>query len=405
MEKDIEFLQKLLACLENVRLAAVQNDPQAIQNYVNESTDGAFHHLLQRDDSFWAKLFQFPARTDTVYECTALGGITYFVYKDTSADCFIFLGPMMTRPFSPADTKKTIERLRIPQNILPHLLDFCARLPLIPVHTVYRMSDLIVQFLTKKESAFKVVQIDTMAELNDYWNNSLQFPDEDIAQMRQTERRYEYSTSLTEAVKQGNLSLALYLMGSYTPAAANPARNPNPLRNAQNYCIVMNTQLRHALEGSGIHPTRIDALSNEIGMQIERLNSLSQIPEFTSRVIRQYCRLVQDHRYPGLRSVTHLAVSYIKDHLSENLTVKETAEALSINANYLSSLFHADMGMTFIDFVNRERANQAAALLKHTKLQIQQIAALVGYNNTSYFARQFKRTFGKTPHDYRHNIA
>jgi len=219
--------------------------------------------------------------------------------------------------------------------------------------------------------------------------------------MRQTEKRYEYSISLTEAVKQGNLSLALHLMGSYTPDASNPARNPNPLRNAQNYCIVMNTQLRHALEGSGIHPTRIDALSNEVGMQIERLHSLSQIPDFTSNVILQYCHLVQEHSYPGLRSVTHLAVSYIKDHLSENITVKDTANALSVNANYLSSIFHADLGVTFIDFVNRERAKQASALLKHTNLQIQQIAALVGYNNTSYFARQFKRVFNQSPQAYR----
>lgn len=401
MEKELIFLQNLLASLNNIRLNAVTNDPQSLHAFINESTDGTFRYLMQRDDTFGSRLFQFPARPDTVYECTSLGGITYFVYKDLPKDRFLFLGPLLTRPSSGSDTKKAMERYRIPENMLPHIMDFCAQLPVIPVHTAYRMADLIIQYLTETNMPLKIFQIDTMSEMNDHIGIHLEFPEKEIAEMRLTERRYEYSISLTEAVKQGNLSLALHLMGSYIPEAANPIRNPNPLRNAQNYCIVLNTQLRHALEGSGIHPSRVDSLSNDIGMQIERLTSVSQIPEFTSRVIRQYCYLVQEYTYPGLRPLTHLAVAYIKDHLSENLTVKDTARSLAVNANYLSSLFHTDLGITFIDFVNRERINQAAALLKHTGLQIQQIAALVGYNNTSYFAKQFKRIFGKTPQDYR----
>jgi len=401
LEKKLLFLQKLTDCLGNVKLAFVDDNAQALFAHIDKGTDGLFQHLMQQDESFWSRFPHFPFRTDSIYECVSLGGITYFVYKEASSNRFLFLGPMLTHPFSAGDLKKELESYHLPDAAVSHIADFCNRLPLIPHRTAYRACDLIVQFLTDQETSFSLAKIDILSELSDYWSRSFQLPDENIVQMRQTEKRYEYSISLTEAVKQGNLSLALHLMGSYTPDASNPARNPNPLRNAQNYCIVMNTQLRHALEGSGIHPTRIDALSNEVGMQIERLHSLSQIPDFTSNVILQYCHLVQEHSYPGLRSVTHLAVSYIKDHLSENITVKDTANALSVNANYLSSIFHADLGVTFIDFVNRERAKQASALLKHTNLQIQQIAALVGYNNTSYFARQFKRVFNQSPQAYR----
>ena len=74
-----------------------------------------------------------------------------------------------------------------------------------------------------------------------------------------------------------------------------------------------------------------------------------------------------------------------------------------VNANYLSDQFHKDTGMTFIDFVNRERVEQAASLLKHTNLQVQQIAALVGYNNTSYFAKQFMRFYRMTPRSFRNS--
>ena len=219
--------------------------------------------------------------------------------------------------------------------------------------------------------------------------------------MRQIEMRYEYSAALTEAIKHGNMSLVFYMIGQYAPGIDTPARNSNPLRNAQNYCIVLNTQLRYAVEACGIHPYLLDKLSHQIGLEIEQLKDHSNLTEFFTAVVRRYCRLVQEHAYPNLKPLVNLAVTYIKEHLADNLTVKDTAKALTVNANYLSTQFHREMGMTFIDFVNQERANQAAGLLKNTNLQIQQIAALVGYNNTSYFAKQFRRFFGQSPQDYR----
>lgn len=265
--------------------------------------------------------------------------------------------------------------------------------PAADLHMLCQVGDLIVRHMTEPTSP---------AEPPSFHRNG--FLGEDISQMRQVEQRYEYSAALTNAVQQGNLSLALHMISQYDPGTKTAVRNTNPLRNAQNYCIVLNTQLRHALEKSGIHPYQVDRLSNEIGLEIEQLKNISQIPAFFSGVIRRYCRLVQEHAYPNLKPLTNLAVTYIKEHLADNLTVRDTAKALTVNANYLSTLFHKDMGMTFIDFVNRERTNQAAALLRHTNLQIQQIASTVGYNNTSYFAKQFVRFQGISPSHYRREI-
>ena len=223
----------------------------------------------------------------------------------------------------------------------------------------------------------------------------------EIGFMRQVERQYEMSDALTEAVKQGNLSLAYHLIGNYAPGSQNQVRNHNPLRTAQNYCIILNTQLRHGLQQCGIHPYKLDRLSNQIGMQIEQLQEISKIKDFFDYVLRQYCRLAQEHAYPSLSPLINLAVIYIKEHLSDNLSVQETAKALTVNANYLSTRFHRELGITFIDFLNRERAKQAASLLTQTNLQIQQISQLVGYNHTSYFAKQFARFMGCSPRQYR----
>lgn len=233
----------------------------------------------------------------------------------------------------------------------------------------------------------------------------VQLSGDEILRMRQVERRYENSSILTEAVRHGNLSLAMELLGQYSPTTGMDVRNADPLRNMKNYCIVLNTQLRHALEDRGIHPYALDRLSNEIGLEIESLRPNDDTQHFIFLVLQRYCRLVRENAYPRLKPLIHLTVTYIKEHLTEDLTVKETAKLLGVNANYLSNQFHASMELTFIDFVHRERIAQAAALLTHTNLQIQQIASTVGYNNTSYFAKQFLRFQGMTPGQYRREAA
>lgn len=227
---------------------------------------------------------------------------------------------------------------------------------------------------------------------------------EEMAQIRKVESRYEHSAALTEAVKAGNFPLACQFAQQIAQEINDLVRNSNPLRNAQNTCIILNTQLRHAMEGTGIHPYRLDHLSGEVALEIEQLKFPEEAGRFLIIIIRRYCELAQETRYKDLKPFSLLAVTYIKTHLSDNLTVKDTAKALTVNANYLSARFHQEVGITFTDFVNRERTEQAAGLLKHTNLQIQQIALAVGYNHTSYFSKQFEKVYGKTPRAYRAQV-
>ena len=224
-----------------------------------------------------------------------------------------------------------------------------------------------------------------------------------IDRIRKVELRYETSLVLTEAVRQGNFSLALQALRTRDIGTDMAARNPDPLRNIQNQCIILNTQLRHALEEENIHPYRLDVLSHDIGLQIERLHSVESAEPFISYILQQYCRLVQAQSFRGLSPLIHQTVIFIKDNLSANLTVRDTAKALSVHPDYLSHQFRREMGMTFIEFLNQQRCAQAQDLLRSTNLQIKQISALVGFNTISYFTKQFIRLYQQTPRDYRKN--
>lgn len=397
----IVFLQRLLKDTLGISLSRITLTKTALLAFLQNRTDHTIDKFLQASITHWYQLLKAPAQPSIIHECVTAGGITFLLYADVPTDSAWILGPVLTRPRTREDMLQELTSHHLSPQTENTVMHFFSSLPVVESHILYRAGVLVLGHLTGKHQPMKVARADVPPPAEDHLIHPTFSAGEDIVQMRQVELRYEYSAALTDAIQQGNLSLALHMVGNYNPNTQTSVRNTNPLRNAQNYCIVMNTQLRHALENSGIHPFQVDRLSNEIGLEIEQLKNMKQLPSFFQSVIRRYCRLVQEHAYPDLKPLTHLAVTYIKEHLADNLTVKDTAKALTVNANYLSTIFHKDMGMTFIDFVNKERTHQAAALLRHTNLQIQQIASAVGYNNTSYFAKQFLRFQGITPSHYR----
>ena len=67
----------------------------------------------------------------------------------------------------------------------------------------------------------------------------------------------------------------------------------------------------------------------------------------------------------------------------------------------LSKLIKQKTGYNFQELLQRKRFQMAVLLLCDTKLSIEEIALDVGYENQSYFFRQFKKRYGMTPHKYR----
>ncbi len=395
MENNVLFAQDLVKCLAGIDFQVIDNNDKAFLEYMRETLGGSLLDLpaMQERAVMYRRL-----KPNCVYELRTDMGLLYLVFLDGKQNRLLLLGPSLMESYSEATVRQKLRKLSLSQQTIDSILRQCAKLPIVSINVLHQLCILLGHHLTGSSQNVSHRTVDLLIGFQE--PEDVQ-PQDGIPHMRQVETRYEMSSAITEAVRQGNLSMALGLLSRYHPEVDNEIRNADPLRNFQNYCIVLNTQLRHALEESGIHPYRLDRLSHEIGLEIENLRSTDNAQDFVFLVIQRYCRLVQESAYPNLKPLIHLAVTYIKEHLNEDLTVKKTARILGVNANYLSAQFHESMGLTFIGFIHRERTKQAAALLKHTNLQIQQIASIVGYNNTSHFARQFQRFQGTSPRHYR----
>lgn len=99
------------------------------------------------------------------------------------------------------------------------------------------------------------------------------------------------------------------------------------------------------------------------------------------------------------------AIAFIEENISNpELSISLFANKMFVGRSSLFSKIKGITGQTPKDFITTIRMKKSLVLLKDdTSLSISEIAAMVGFNDTSYFIRTFKQHFGVTPKQYRIN--
>ena len=93
---------------------------------------------------------------------------------------------------------------------------------------------------------------------------------------------------------------------------------------------------------------------------------------------------------------------YIWENIGGDLTLTHIAQAMNYNPSYVSRLFKQLSGMNLFDYINTRRLDYAKNLLNETSWTVQSIAQKAGFDSSQYFSTAFKKKFGMTPQEYRH---
>jgi transcriptional regulator GlxA family with amidase domain len=91
------------------------------------------------------------------------------------------------------------------------------------------------------------------------------------------------------------------------------------------------------------------------------------------------------------------AVDYMQRYLAEPIRAAALAERANLSPSRFRHLFVGQTGVAPAQYLQRLRLRRARLLLEGTFLTVKEVMALVGYNDPSHFAREFRRSHGVPP--------
>lgn len=124
--------------------------------------------------------------------------------------------------------------------------------------------------------------------------------------------------------------------------------------------------------------------------------------EIVYRVLQreQFARMLQIAAKQAGGNPVSAALTYIREHYSEPITVNDMAERVNLSPSSFSHLFREVTGRSPYQFLKEIRLDRARELLLEGRLSVTDVSRSVGYSSASHFIKEFRSRFGTTPRAY-----
>ncbi|WP_240420076.1 response regulator [Paenibacillus periandrae] len=201
------------------------------------------------------------------------------------------------------------------------------------------------------------------------------------------------------ALRSGSGERAAALLLQLSAALQRPSPRPNPEYLLSHYEELAASIIRTLYEL--VSPDELQPLVQSYKAKTSGSGvALTVLEQQLAALCRDGGELVRKNTLSEVQLVIYKSLEYVKQRLERDVTVGECAAHVHLSVSYFSSLFKKVMGMTLIQYITAERIQKAKSLLI-AGVPVQEVAAIVGYEERRYFSEMFKRTTGMTPSEFR----
>lgn len=215
-------------------------------------------------------------------------------------------------------------------------------------------------------------------------------------------RSYVIDQEIARKVKAGDVEGLK--QGANQVSSANP-RNfaPHLLRHTKNFFIRLLAICCFAAVEAGVNSVEIAELEELYIMKCESLDDIDRIKNLQYHMILDMAERVQKlHTWnPSHSQLVKSITDYIKENMTESITVSKIAEHLSKSRGYVTTEFKKITGINLSDYISEMKINEAKELIRYTDRSFIDISSYLGFSTQSYFIKVFKKVTGKTPREYR----
>ncbi|MFR8226210.1 MAG: helix-turn-helix transcriptional regulator [Lachnospirales bacterium] len=215
------------------------------------------------------------------------------------------------------------------------------------------------------------------------------------------QERYQLEQRFMHNIEHGNSHAAILNLRNMQQDVAFLKTIGTTLENERIGAAIVRTMTRIAALKAGLPAATIDVLSKENTIKVFQSASVDDIYQEKEKLVLRFCREIRIHQSKNYSNLVSSAMHYIEYYYSQNITVSQIADELSVSVNHLISQFRTETGLTPGKYILTTRLKQAVRLLSNTDLSIQNVSTMVGILDTNYFIKLFKQEYSMTPLQYR----
>ena len=137
----------------------------------------------------------------------------------------------------------------------------------------------------------------------------------------------------------------------------------------------------------------LDKIAEKPGLSFEP--RCGEILSVVISVLEDLCRAEK------MSDLTRSILDFLHTNYKRKITLRDVAEATFFTPVYCDTVFSREVGRSILDYVIFLRISEAERLIIEGSMSIGEIAEAVGFSDSNYFSRMFKRRTGYTPSAYR----
>jgi YesN/AraC family two-component response regulator len=108
-----------------------------------------------------------------------------------------------------------------------------------------------------------------------------------------------------------------------------------------------------------------------------------------------------DYSSSRLTVMTTMVEEFIRSNFMNEISMNEVARSIGYSEPYFCKMFKQQFGQSFTSYLMEYRINEAKKFLEQPNVIVREVGARVGYMDSNYFTKVFKRLVGINPSEYR----
>lgn len=138
------------------------------------------------------------------------------------------------------------------------------------------------------------------------------------------------------------------------------------------------------------------------GAEHEELAVLEGFGTMTDTTADEFQDMLTEEILPSrLNVLVALVEEYIRSDYMNDISMQDAARAVNYSEAYFCKMFKQQFGQNFTSYLAEYRIEEAKKLLRLPNVSVKEAGIRVGYNDSNYFARVFRRMNGVSPSEYR----